>query len=454
MDKKYTEIWHLLHKATPEQKKQIINKLSDEDLIQLRYRANPYRKPIYKPKSKFIEMSYFNMNRDYEKKFMMTSMVGFMYKMATEYQFPLDEEKYPSEQIGQLAIEINNGLRKAYGEKIKTFYEKKQDTPEDKARYLRAMALSAERLGQDHSKLEEEAKNFCKENKIRFETVFPEDVPLDAEEIEQVKQEAKKKLNIRKTLEEKITERQDHLLDFMDYYFRFDPNNHIRCNYYPDFDEILKEKVKSNPGKFKYQNGMIVTENFEEYLVPPLDTFHALDTYIKSNYEHLRQCTNDIYKDTSQFEIAICPREVFNSPEDAEKWEDKYRTDFDVSVMRVNMGEWTFIDDFQKNRDTIRLNDDKSRLIREFLEKKKEEEKMGQDLLKKRKNKIKDRPTSDLPFESKMEEYCEKDNDINQQITSVYQTKIIRSRRLKYGFDSKTIPTNGQQQNPLPFSNK
>jgi hypothetical protein len=51
---KYNRIWELIQKASNEEKKRIIDNLSDEDLINLRHAANPYRKPLYEPKSKIL----------------------------------------------------------------------------------------------------------------------------------------------------------------------------------------------------------------------------------------------------------------------------------------------------------------------------------------------------------------------------------------------------------------
>lgn len=99
-ENKYHRIWQLLQKGTPSQREKIINSLSEEELIEVRHQANPYRKPLYTPGKKYLEFSYINMYREYERNLMMTTIVGFMYKMATEYTPAFStnkEKKYPSE---------------------------------------------------------------------------------------------------------------------------------------------------------------------------------------------------------------------------------------------------------------------------------------------------------------------------------------------------------------------
>ena len=515
-DEKTNRLWQLIMKASPKEKEEIINKLSDEDIIKLRYYANPYRKPIYNPTSKFLEFSFMNLRREYMKNLMMTSMVGFMYKMATEFEFEFPENlfsrnKYPSEKDSEFATALSNRLNiMSINKRVRV-----ADTP---AKILRAKAVAAQRKMEDTAYLkvaptflykdifdkcisicyddyeinfaeinlsefaeletpiptaklqkciymhfDTAAKELCKVENIAYESIYPTAVSLSAEEIEEARIATKKELNIKTTLEEKQLRIQDYILDFLDYHFKFDPNNHIRCSYMPNYDAVIQEKIRQNPEKYTvpsstsstfsstckvegvegvekekeekeeetHRRPMIITKNFQEFLVPPMDTFHSFNNYFESNYECLRQATDDIYGPTD-FEVAVIARETFTDEKKADEWELKYKNDFYIGILRIPFGNWVFIDPFSENRKRTTFDDKKTKLITEILKKKKEEEKLGQELLKKKTRKLKGR-VSNKPSELKsdVEELGVESYDENDLEIKVFDTKlnVTRSRR-------------------------
>lgn len=423
-ENQYHKMWRLLQKATPEQKKEIIDKLTPEQLNELRYQSNPYRKPIYEPKEKFLEFSYINTQQEYLNKLMMTTAVGFFYKMACEYQITSD--KYIDENTGDFAFAMNDKL-KEYRRYYQVYYYDQlylsDQNSENYARYLRAL---------DIYNSTNMAEDYCKINKINYSAVYPVEHEIPYDSYENIKEEVKWDKKIKKTLQDKIKQRQDHILDFLDYYLKFDPNNHIRCGYTPNYDKKLQERISANPDGFKFtENNMVVTKNFENYLIPPQDTFYSLKNYYESNYEYLRQCTDDIYGSVNQFECAVIARETFENTDKADMWEKKYQNDFDMSVMRIPFGSWIFIDPWKQNRDKIQTNDDKTKVLEAILEEKKREEKLGRELIKKKSNKMKNRVDGkNLPFVSQVEELGAVDNYNEKDVElKIYSTKLIRTPR-------------------------
>jgi len=464
-DEKYKRIWALLQKASPAEKQEIISKLSDEDVIQLRAVANPYRKPLYKSKAKLLTFSHINMPREYLSRLMMTTMVGFIYKMASEYE--PDNEALPSEENGELGALISDGLRDRLNEKFLDHHcSSKSQDPAAVARGMRAELISFKRKNPaaaiEADTREKEIKKFCYENSIAYESVFPQEVQLDEEDIASVREWAKKKMGVDKTLEEFRREVQDHLLDFLDLHFKYDPNNHIRCGYAPHYDKELREKISTNPEKFQtvqtpHGREMLVTKNFESYLIPPADTFFSFNNYFSSNYEHLRQVTDDIYGQ-SDFETAILAREVFESQESVEKWQKKYKNELDVSCYTAGFNEWIFLDPWRENREKLTYDDERGKLISEIIQSKKEEEKLGRELMSKKKKRGK-KPAEKLPYTSQaemlgaealeklsVEPRPEKDLEIG-----IFSTKLLRNRRgYRTTSSAYTIPAPSQK----PVENK
>lgn len=432
----YDKIWELFKKASASQKSEIINKMSKEDLIELRQRANPYRKPIYNSKHKQLEVSILRLDEEYMQNFTMTALVGFIYKMATEFRYYENRESdLPSETEGTFATEMNKRLQNAAKTKLSDFYGlrfKESMTTESEARWLRALATTTA-----DPEIDKIAHEFCRIHSLSYNSVYPKEVPLDAEDNERIRQAVKKDLGIQQTREDAESMIQDYILDFLDEYFCFDPNNHIRCGYMPQYDQILQEKLKCEKPQYVQTpkgNHMIVTDKFEEYLIPPADTFFAFKNYRDSNYEYLRQATNDIYGNLALVEAAIIPHEVFQNESQASSWRKTYHNDLNTDTILVDFNEWTFTGPWAKNRDKLTFQDEKSRLITDMIERAQKDRNLGRDLLNKKKKKMKGR-TDSVPFESGVQEYIKEEKQKESDVEcKVFSSKILRSKRLKTAF--------------------
>lgn len=423
------KLWQtIINLPTEEEKISLINKLDPEIIVALRNFKNPYRKPIYKSKNKILAFSFINMPKEYIKQMMMTAMVGFMYKMAIEFQHK-SAESLPSEVEGDLGVEISELKKKYIFEKPVAFYEN-STTKEDQAKYFLVKKRKFEKLLNDlitplknaresadyykteeyimkKNKLEKDEEYFNEEiricNKeiknlgIKEENILPDSIGLDFNDECRLREIAKEKLKIKETKEEREEKIQDYVLDFLDHFFHFDPNNHVRTGYMPNYDEKIRNKIKNNPEQFDYDSSgkLIVTDKFEEYLIPPRDTFYSFNNYFDANYEYIRQATDDIYGATG-FESAILPYDTFDSEEDYKKWIDKYRKEINATVSDVKMMHWTYTEPFAGNRQNIKTGDDKMRIIDSIIEQTKRDEKLAENIMKKRTKKMK---TGTVPFE-------------------------------------------------------
>lgn len=432
---KIRELWEIIAKASPAEKWEIIKQLDDETIIKLKSIPNPYRKPVYNSSAVFANVSHINTQRNYERNLMMTAMVAFIYKMASEFKH-VAGALFPSELEGELGGEIARLKRKYSILKPNAFYEKiakSTDKPIDYAIWQRARERMFDLLKEDYQKeydrvierasydkteeaqiaaklAEEKLTNFKnqitiskenikktqKEYGIREEQIATREIYLDDEDILEITALAKKKFNILKTKEEHESDVQDMILSFLDYHFKYDPNNHIRAGYQPNYDAVIRERIKSNPELFKYtEDGkMIITDKFAEYLVPPIDTFASFKNYFDGNYEYLRQCTDDIYGEHNLFECGIMVYETFKTKDEAKKWTDKYRKDIMADVYTIKLMNWVFLDNFAENKKKIRGADDKMRLVDRIIEKNTEDEKIAQNLIKKRGKKMPNRAGS------------------------------------------------------------
>ena len=242
----------------------------------------------------------------------------------------------------------------------------------------------------------------------------------------------KKKLGIPKTHQDFEADIQNHILDFLDYHFNFDPNNHIRCHYKPRYE--------SKPNIIKHYKNMLITENFENYLIPPDDTFYHFKNYMDTNYEYLRQCTDDIYGPSYIFDNAVIIRETFSNESQFSDWAKKYEKDFDAGINCAPMNTWIFTSPFEENKKNIISNEEKTEFIQEFLKKQREDEKIGSDILKKRVKKMPEKSTQEVPFPTEIENMGAQKIPEETIEVKVWESKVLRRRRLlnqleNYSFD-------------------
>lgn len=130
-------LWKIIRdpNTSKERRAAIVNNLSDDVINDLRTMHNPLKKPVFiGDEYKILTFSIHNMMRKYAKRFAMTSLVAYTFKMMTEYE-PESAKKYPSENEPKF---VN-----AYQARIQA-YERKKPGLELKDEWNRVEARIAE----------------------------------------------------------------------------------------------------------------------------------------------------------------------------------------------------------------------------------------------------------------------------------------------------------------------
>src|SRR6185437_5433538 len=95
-------------------------------------------------------------------------------------------------------------------------------------------------LKEEYNKLHKQS-NKSKSKKKSDKTHPLDDVEIDKyepseEELDKIAESVKKELNIKETAEEHTEKIQNIIQEFMDKYFRYNPDNHVRCAYKPNYE--------------------------------------------------------------------------------------------------------------------------------------------------------------------------------------------------------------------------
>lgn len=219
-------------------------------------------------------------------------------------------------------------------------------------------------------------------------------VDLTEAEYDGLIEDTKRELGIVKTKEEHTMETVQTITDFLLEYLKYDPTNHVSCSYKPHYGP-LEKRPKTGEEIQKLRETKLA--QFCRSVVPPDDTFFRYRRYTENHYEELRQATDDIYAETSNFEFAAVPLEVFEGdPADAEavdkkvkEYQRKYADEFETDILAIQFNKWNLLDSWEENRQVRDFFTAKTEIIRRIIEKNEEDAKVGDKINKLRQEKKK-----------------------------------------------------------------
>jgi hypothetical protein len=200
-------------------------------------------------------------------------------------------------------------------------------------------------------------------------------------DLEEVDAAVKSALGIEKTAEEHTEEKQAEIQEFLDSYFVYNPDFHVSCAYKPNYDDPLRTPLEIN------EQQEIIEKEYERSVIPPDDTFYRLNRYVENNYEELRQATDDIYNEKSDFEVDIVPLEMFAGPdaeEEADAFDRKYSDEFEYDVLRARFNRHNLLGSFTANREKRKFFNENTEIIERIIEQSQKDQEMGKKMMKER----------------------------------------------------------------------
>jgi hypothetical protein len=204
---------------------------------------------------------------------------------------------------------------------------------------------------------------------------------LTEEDYDTIAESIKAELGITVTAEEYTIQMQDRIQSFMDQFFKYNPDNHVRSAYAPNYDDPHRTPLERTSVEDEKD------KKYERTMIPPSDTFFRIRRYMENNYECLRQATDDIYCEKSDFETAIAPLEVFTGPdarENFDKFKRKYADEFDSEVYCAKFNQWNLLASWEQNREVRDFYTEKTEIVKRIIDRHKEDQRTGASLTKQR----------------------------------------------------------------------
>lgn len=219
-----------------------------------------------------------------------------------------------------------------------------------------------------------------------LDSVEPEPYEPTDDDIDEINTSVKAQLGIERTREEHTEYIQDIIQDFLDEYFVYNPDTHVQCAYKPNYEDPLRTPLELD------EHRHIVEEEYERRLVPPDDTFFRWNRYLENNYEEIRQATDDIYSEKSDFEFDIVPLEIFEGPnakDEMEAFNRKYADEVEADILAATFGSHNLMGSWAQNREKRDFYNENTEIIKRILDENEESQKFGRKLNKQRAEKKK-----------------------------------------------------------------
>ncbi len=247
-----------------------------------------------------------------------------------------------------------------------------------------ALTSAESALNEAAKELDNIAENNKKTFKLKIDNIQFKKYDVTDEEYEKFVNEIKTELNIKQTAEEFADTQKEIIKNFMETYFKYNPDNHVQAAYKPNYDDPERRPITDE----ELNNLRMEKEReFALSLLPPSDTFYRWDRYTTDNYEELRQATDDIYCEKSDLEFSLAPLSVHegeNAEQQANEFKRKYADEFEAEIYTAEFGQHTLLDSWENNRKVRNFYTEKTEIIKRIIDQNEEDAKIGSRMTKKR----------------------------------------------------------------------
>lgn len=404
--------------------------IDKDKLMQLRNELNPYNKTI-RGQRRWVNFSVVTAQRDYERNYLTTSMIGFLNRMVSEWKVPegltvvtpyeylenpslLDPPKAVIEKgdptilrnyefnknwmqarlIVQAFLEEmfvfnpNEHVRSAY----KPNYADTSRTPvETMAGKLAVDILKntdplfkekhrihtlAQKMKGKNGKKEEKSKEKKESLDNLDENIKSLHKKIESQKVLYGRNGEKRILNIPQQLKSKSLEQTT----------TSEPITQDALDPLETKFNQTHEIVVDNNNVPTNHIGLDTSAEFNvRAMIPPADVFERFTRYREENHDVLAKATQDLYCTKPDTQWSINVYSVHDVEEEAFEYQKKHKDDVITDIHMAQTNQWTIFDSsFKEIRDKTNYFTEKTAVIEEMLQQAKRDSTLASDMLKKR----------------------------------------------------------------------
>ena len=349
----------------------------DEDkIMEMRKNLNPYGRTI-EGSDNFLNFSITQISHEWHKKFIITSMIGYLFRQCDEWKVPngvpvvgvYDYLDNPEKlDTPELIIKKNDKSQIYDYEFNKEFMKKRVIVKE----FLEEMF----QFNPDEHVRSSYRPNQGDTSRTPLETMAAR-IAVKHLNVTDPQFKAKEELlhDINKTTEMKKVTRV---------YTNKKTGKTTKQVIMVPIEKPVKKMEPSNPLPLDETMKDTNVRDTVTNIIPPHDMFAKFKRYYTENYEELREATTDLYCEKPDLELAINPYSWHATAEEAETFKKQHAEEVISEVFTVCSGKWNFFDSWQSQRENVNFYNKNTIVLEEIINQMKRDEMIGQDLMKKR----------------------------------------------------------------------
>lgn len=383
MPANYSDARKLLQELQENPEKIFSPELSVENLVEIKKLIHPFAYALGPPrnpeKKRVVACSYHNLREAYLKRFLMTSIVGFVFKMLEEWEVP-EKVRNIEEIVGHgvsatlLPQEFAKKIVRIFLQNIFEFDPNVHTkSNQEKNRELKDVSTVGTDEKETAKKIESLRKMAEKDTPVLVDPIDPERIPL---------------FLLKHSLPDVLPEHEDAVRAI----WELDPYNAVSAILRnPRLLQATVTAVRSPEIFRRYLSAVPPSDPTRAalYHLPPYDTFHRWTSYIEANYERFRTITDTLYPEKSDLDWAIGLWEYFEgSDRDVdEKFSNFCKRNEDhmiTSVHGVEFGAWTLLGDYKENLERIKFYNRRNGVLHRIMEQLEADQKLGEEMMRHR----------------------------------------------------------------------
>ncbi len=341
-----------------------INTLTDEQVLAIEKKMNPYNSTIFGP-SKYTCIGFTNLREKYMTKLLTTGLVGFLFQMKNEHKCEeisiSEEEKIKFIKSYPHPDKNNEEIRKALLNRFEA---------ESKYEFLKNVKNMEEA---EINKIDLLTFEFDLDDLIQINKTTQD--KLDEELKDEIKFDADSFAEYKNKITEKETAKEKEIIEkFLNNLFEYNPNKHA-------VQSVNKDDINSDPERKELLKSNNVSNKTLLQKQPPNDTFSRFQFYYDVNYEELREATLLLYNEKPDIEVAINIFDTFDTIEECETYIDKHKDNVSINILSLTNYKWNLLGSFKENRNRVDFYNKNTKILENILKQQEDDAKTGKTLL-------------------------------------------------------------------------
>ena len=365
---------------------EFINNMDPAEVVELRKQLDPLGS-IAKTKKSYVNMSIVNWRESYLRKLFMTAMVGYLYRIADEYeseeeiarenarfaklteQMDTNSEEFKTAQgvhddRVKLILSTSRGIIKRFLNRnfnynpdvhVRGSHTDAKTDPErkDKDDLIRETCLQAESASMIENKMQEKPEAYYKFNRNSLLTVYNHTV------------------EVTNCLKSALSVMLDPHVDIED-------KQGVLIKKYKQLRDIADELKK-------VAEPLVAADTIDAIKIdPPADVYHNFNRYFTNHYEQLREVCKALFNEKPDLEYAITLYDTFKTPEAAREYKIQHESEFRSEVFTIESGAVTLLGPFNENRQRVNFYNKNTEVMKRMMEQMESDHKLGKDLMEKK----------------------------------------------------------------------